>query len=145
MPVTRQMLRLVLVENDPDDLFFLTRALTKEGFTHPLLHFRDGLEALNYFTTLEAPGAVLPHIVLTDLKMPRVDGMDLLQWLRSRPAFKDFPVIILTSSSEASDMRQTARLGIFKFVTKEVRYENVISTLNLFLISLNAEAGRSSR
>ena len=143
MPVTRETLRIALVENDPDDLFFLERALDKAGFTHPLIHLRDGMEAINYFTTLESPEAT-PDIVLTDLKMPRMNGADLLQWLRSNPRLKELPVIVLTSSNESIDMRATTRLGIYKFLTKQVRYENVISTLNQFILALNLEARRSA-
>lgn len=145
MSVTRATLRIVLVENDPDDLFFLLRALTQGGFTHPLIHLRDGIEAMDYFKALEDPAANLPDIVLTDLKMPRMDGMDFLQWLRENSLLKDLPVIILTSSNEPSDMRRTSRLGVFHFVTKQVRYENVISTLDLFLASLNNRSASSMR
>ncbi len=143
MPVTRESLRIVLVENDPDDLFFLERALGKEGFTHPMVHLRDGIEAKDYFSSLQAPDAVLPDIVLTDLKMPRMDGIDFLQWLRSTPRLQEMPVIILTSSSEPSDMHKTNRLGIYKFVTKQIRYENLTGTLKLFLLSLNGPAPRA--
>ena len=140
MAVTPKSLRIVLVENDPDDLFFLERALDKEGFSRPIVHLRDGLEAMDYFSTLQSPEAALPDIVLTDLKMPRMDGMDLLQWLRNTPRMKELPVIVLTSSSENSDMRQTTRLGIFKFVTKQVQYENLTRALKMFLLALNTGA-----
>ena len=131
---------MVLVENDPDDLFFLERALDKEGFARPVVHLRDGLEAKDFFSALQTPDAELPDIVLTDLKMPRMDGMDLLQWLRRTPRLKDLPVIVLTSSNESSDMRRTTRLGIFKFVTKEVQYENLTSALKTFLLAVNTGA-----
>ena len=140
MSVTRETLRIVLVENDPDDLFFLERALDKEGFNHPVVHLRDGMEAMNYFSALQAPDADLPDIVLTDLKMPRMDGVDFLQWLRGTPRLQELPVIVLTSSSETSDMRQTNRLGIFKFVTKQVRFENLTTALKMFLLAVNTGA-----
>jgi CheY-like chemotaxis protein len=139
MPLTRETLRIALVENDPDDLFFLERALLKEGFRAPVVHLRDGMEAIDYFSALDTPVAELPDIVLTDLKMPRMDGMDFLQWLRGTPGLKELPVIVLTSSSESSDMRQTGRMGIFKFVTKQVSYEGLTSALKLFLVSLNTD------
>ena len=140
MVVTPKSLRVVLVENDPDDLFFLERALDKEGFARPIAHLRDGMEAIDYFSTLQTPETKLPDIVLTDLKMPRMDGMDFLGWLRETPRLKDLPVIVLTSSSESSDMRQTSRLGIFKFVTKEVEYKNLTTALKMFLLALNTGA-----
>ena len=143
MPVTRETLRIVLIENDPDDLFFLERALDKAGFTCPIVHLHDGQEAVNYFTILEASNtADLPDVILTDLKMPRLNGMDLLQWLRANPRLKDLPVIVLTSSNETVDLRATSRLGIYKFLTKQVRYENVIATLNQFILALNLDERR---
>jgi two-component system response regulator len=144
MRVTQETLRIVLVENDPDDLFFLERALNKEGFTRPMVHLRDGLEAMHYFSALEDRATELPDIVLTDLKMPRMDGIDFLQWLRGSPRLKELPAIVLTSSNEVSDVRQTARLGIFKFITKQVRFENLTSALKLFLVSLNSSSGSSA-
>ncbi len=131
--VTRETLRIILVENDPDDVFFLERALLKGGFVHPLIHFSDAADAVAY---LARPDAALPDIILSDIKMPRLSGIDFLQWLRGTPHLKDLPVIILTSSSETPDLRQTTRLGIFKFITKQVRYANVVSTLDLFVASL---------
>ena len=144
MVVTRESLRVALIENDPDDLFFLERALDKAGFSRPLIHLQDGMEAMNYFSTLEAPDAILPDIVLTDLKMPRMDGVDLLQWLRAHARLKELPVIVLTSSNESVDLRATTRLGIYKFLTKQVRYENVISALNQFILALNLDARRAT-
>ena len=142
MAVTRATLRIVLLENDLDDLFFLKRALAQGGFHHPLTHFQDGMEAMDYFKALQEPASNLPDIILTDLKMPRMDGMDFLQWLRGNPLLKDLPVIVLTSSNEASDKRRTSRLGVFHFVTKQVHCENVLSTLNLFLASSNSDPRR---
>jgi CheY-like chemotaxis protein len=143
MPVTRDSLRIVLVENDLDDRFFLERALGKEGFTRPMIHLRDGIEAKDYFSALRTPDAELPDIVVTDLKMPRMDGIDFLGWLRSTPRLQELPVIILSSSSEPSDMNQTGRLGIFKFVTKQIRYESLTSALKLFILALNTPGSRT--
>jgi two-component system, response regulator len=142
MPATRETLRIVLIENDPDDIFFITRALKQAGFLHPLIHLKDGMEAVDYFKALEAPTSRLPDIILTDLHMPRMDGTDFLKWLRAHPLLKELPVIVLTSSSESLDKRRTSRLGIFKFLTKQVSCNNVTSALELFLASLRNDSGR---
>jgi two-component system response regulator len=141
MPITRETLRIVLIENDSDDAFLLKRALKQGGFLYPLTHFQDGAEAIDYFKALETPTSRLPDIILTDLKMPRIDGMDFLRWLRDHPLLKDLPVIVLTSSNQLSDKSRTGRMGVFKFLTKQIHYENVISTLELFLLSLNKDSG----
>jgi CheY-like chemotaxis protein len=141
MPVARETLRIVLIENDPDDVFFLTRALEQGGFIRPLIHLKDGMEAVDYFKALEIPTSRLPDIILTDLNMPRMDGMDFLHWLREQPLLKELPVVVLTSSDHASDIRRSGRMGIFKFLTKQIHYENVISTLELFLVSSANDPG----
>jgi CheY-like chemotaxis protein len=132
MPATLQPLRILLVENDPDDVFFLERALAKEGFREPLTCVRDGAEAISYLENLSSAAAPLPDVVLTDINMPRVNGIDLLRWLREQPQFQALPVIVLTSSNEQSDRSDTQRLGVFKFITKQVSYENITATLKLF-------------
>jgi CheY-like chemotaxis protein len=142
-PITRETLRIVLIENDPDDVFLLKRALKQGGFIHPLIHLQDGVEAIDYFKALETPTSRLPDIILTDLKMPRIDGMDFLRWLREHPLLKDLPVIVLSSSNQFSDKTRTGRMGIFKFLTKQVHYENVISTLELFLVASNQDSASS--
>jgi len=144
MLVTKEALRIALIEDDPNDVFFIDRALRQGGFTNPLIHFKDGREAVDYFKPLgSAPSSRLPDIVLTDIKMPRIDGIVFLRWLRGQPNLKNLPVIVLTSSVLPSDKDQARRLGVFKFVTKEASCDNVVSALELFLASLNKDSGSS--
>ena len=131
--LSRESLRLVIVENDEDDFFFLKRALQQGGFVYPFVHLKSGTAAIDYFQKLQQPSFHLPDIVLMDIKMPEKNGFDVLEWLRAHPLFKELPVVMLTSSSELSDVRESQRLGVFKFLTKQVRYENVISVLEGFL------------
>jgi two-component system response regulator len=131
--LNRENLRIVIVENDEDDVFFLKRALQQGGFVYPFVHLKNGAEAIDYFQKLERPASCLPDIVLMDIKMPAKDGFEVLEWLRGHRFFKDLPVIMLTSSSDLSDMRKSQRLGVFKFLTKRVHYDNVLSALEGFV------------
>jgi CheY-like chemotaxis protein len=141
MKLTRETLRIVLVENDEDDLFFVRRALQQAGFTYPLVHLRNGRAAVNYLSSLGDP-PTWPHVILSDLKMPDMDGIDLLTWLRGQPRFNELPVIMLTSSDDPGDMRQSTQLNVYKFLTKEVHHDNVVSELDLFLhLQNSAEDG----
>ena len=77
--------------------------------------------------------------------MPRMSGVEFLEWLRNHPRLKELPVIVLTSSNESVDLRETTRLGVYRFITKQVRYERVITTLNEFILALQIDAGRRSK
>ena len=103
--LTKKTLRVMLVENDENDIFFVERALIKAGYTHPLILVNNGREAVNYFMRVEASDPPpLPHIVLMDIKMPGMDGFDVLRWMRGESSFKDLPVIMLTSSDNMNDI-----------------------------------------
>jgi two-component system response regulator len=146
MPSTKKTILVALIEDDPNDVFLFQRALTRGGFAWPLINFKDGREAVDYFKPLEStitPSPRLPDIILTDIKMPRLDGIAFLHWLRGEPELNDLPVIVLTSSVLPSDMDQAHRLGIFDFITKEATYENVVPALERFLGSLNKDSGSS--
>jgi len=133
--LTKETIKIMLVENDENDVFFLRRALTHAGYTNPLIHLQNGKAAVNYFKTLEASSsASVPDIALMDIKMPVMDGFDVLSWLRQESSFKELPVIMLSSSDDLSDMTKSRRLGIYKFLTKQVHYDNVISSLESFLL-----------
>src|SRR3954467_1877089 len=94
---------IVVVDDNPDDLFFFKRCLVKANVTNPLVIATDGEEALGVldpFTTGDggAP-AVLPLIVFLDLKLPRLPGFGVLEWIRAQPAFGALPVAVLSSSA----------------------------------------------
>jgi len=134
--LTRSKLRIMLVENDEDDAFFVRRALTQAGYIQPFIRQHNGKEAVEYFQkAVNSTSIILPHIVLMDVKMPVMDGFGVLRWLREESPFKDLPVIMLTSSNAPSDLNTSQRLGIFQFITKRVHYDNVIEALDLFLAS----------
>ncbi len=113
---------ILLVEDSADDVFFMKRALKTAGFTTPPQVAKDGQMALDY---LEGANGFadrekfpLPSLVLLDLKLPQVLGLDVLKWIRSRPAFQVLPVIVLTSSGERSDLDRAYRLGANSFMVK---------------------------
>src|SRR5689334_6747280 len=97
---------LYVVEDCDDDLFLLTRALRKNGITHPIESAADGAQGINYFKALLAEGpdpTGLPSLVLLDLKMPRLGGKEVLSWIRSQPPLHHLPVYVLSSSELDSD------------------------------------------
>ncbi|MCE0498453.1 MAG: response regulator [Methylacidiphilales bacterium] len=133
MNLTRENLRIVLVDDDKNDGELLRIALVKAGFTRPLTHFTNGGIALEYFKYIKATDSSPPHIILLDINMPLVDGVNLLHRLREASSFRDMPVIVLTGSDNVAKRHELAHLGIFRFLKKLSDGSNVISALNDFI------------
>ena len=113
---------ILLVEDNPDDVFFLKRAFTSTSVTAPLVVLPDGGRAIEY---LSGTGAYsdradhpLPALMLLDLNLPRVSGFDVLTWLRAQPALKRLPVVVLTSSKQDVDVQRAYDLGVNSYVVK---------------------------
>jgi CheY-like chemotaxis protein len=113
---------IVVVDDNPDDLFFFKRCLAKANVTNPLAIATDGEEALTVlspFTSNDpaAPG-VLPLVVFLDLKLPRLPGFAVLEWIRTQPAFSALPVAVLSSSAEPRDITRAYALGAQTYLVK---------------------------
>jgi CheY-like chemotaxis protein len=113
---------ILLVEDEQNDVLFTTMALKRAGVTNPIYVVRDGREALAYFSSTgefsnrqEYP---LPYLVLLDLKLPYVMGLEVLKWLRARPEFDCTVVIVLTASTQIEDMQTAYHLGANAFLVK---------------------------
>jgi CheY-like chemotaxis protein len=124
------MSMILVVEDTEDDVFFLKRALRDAGFTHPLRVVIDGQQALDY---LEGRGDYadraqfpLPGLILLDLKLPYVMGLEVLRWIRQRPEFNPIPVAVLTSSQHDSDLAATHRLGGNAYLIKPPTREKLL-------------------
>lgn len=120
---------ILLVEDDDNDVFFMRRALQKAGFTNPLQLANNGQEAIDYLNGLGKFGDrrhfPMPSIIFLDLKMPFLDGFEVLGRIRSQPAIRKIPVVILTSSSEERDRQRAAALGAAGYFVKTPGVETV--------------------
>jgi two-component system, response regulator len=128
--------RILLVEDNPDDEELTLRALKKNGITQEVVVARDGVQALDFlFGTAE-----LPQLVLLDLKLPKIDGLGVLERVRADPRTKHVPIVVLTSSKEESDVRRAYALGANSYVRKPVDFEKfneAVKTLGMFWLGLN--------
>jgi CheY-like chemotaxis protein len=118
MPAQRGIL---LVEDNPDDVVLLRFALSRVGFTDPLIVAEDGRKAIDYLAgAVSAQGAqfALPRLVLLDLHMPQVSGLKVLQWIQSSPHLAPLPVVMLTSSCDSKDVEEARRLGARSYFVK---------------------------
>jgi two-component system response regulator len=117
---------VLLVEDNPNDEALALRALGKVGLGDAVVVVRDGAEALEYLLGNGDPGvrlSPLPQVVLLDLKLPKVDGLEVLRRLRAAERTKILPVVVFTSSDEDRDKRESYRLLANSYVRKPVQFE----------------------
>lgn len=115
---------ILMVDDDPNDLEFMTRALQKGGVRQGLRSVRDGQEAQEYLNGVgpyhDRDQYPLPCLVLLDIKMPRVNGLELLRWMRNHEDYRDTPVCMVTSSDEPKDREAASAYGIEAYCVKPV-------------------------
>jgi two-component system response regulator len=135
---------ILLVEDNPDDELLTLRALRKNDVTGEVVVARDGVEALDYlFGTGAHAGrdtSVMPQLILLDLKLPKIDGLEVLRRLRADERTRLLPVVILTSSREQQDMLEGYGLGANSYVRKPVNFEQfvrAVEQLKLYWLILN--------
>ena len=130
---------ILLVEDNPMDVDLTVRAFKRRHVTNPIEVARDGEEALAWIGRWEAGGPP-PAVVLLDLKLPKVDGMDVLRRLKSHPVFRTIPVVVLTTSAEDSDVEAAYRLGANSYIVKPVDFDaflEVAAHIDLYWTILN--------
>lgn len=138
------MRTILLVEDNPDDEALTVRALKKGRILNDVIVARDGAEALDYlFGTGAHTGrdlSAMPAVILLDLKLPKVDGLDVLRAIRSDEQTKLLPVVILTSSREEQDLIDGYSFGANSYVCKPVEFEefaNAVTQLGVYWLLLN--------
>lgn len=138
---------ILLVEDNADDEALTQRALKKNNIKNDVVVARDGAEALDYlFATGAHAGrdlGVMPHVILLDLKLPKIDGFEVLRRLRAAEHTKLLPVVILTTSNEDQDRIKSFGLGANSFVRKPVQFDKFIEAvrqLGLYWLILNEPA-----
>lgn len=137
-------LPILLVEDNPVDVDLTLRAFARHKFANPVHVARDGEEALAWIPRWEA-GEPLPAVILLDLKLPRVDGLEVLRQLKEHPELGVIPVVVLTSSSESSDMQTAYQLGANSYIVKPVNFDKfmeVAAQIELYWAVLNEPLGK---
>lgn len=133
---------ILLAEDEPDDVELTTLALRKSRVANEVVVARDGVEALDL---LHGTGALsdLPALVLLDLKLPRVDGIEVLRAVRGHERTRFLPVVVLTSSREERDLIETYKLGVNSYVVKPVDFDQFVEAareIGLYWLLLNHRA-----
>ena len=135
---------ILLVEDNPDDVELTLRAFRKSKIANEIIVARDGIEALDYLLATGAHAgrgnSRLPQLVLLDLSLPRLDGLQVLARIRANPKTKLLPVVILTSSTEESDLKTGYSLGANSYIRKPVDFQEfrvAVRRLGLYWLLLN--------
>jgi two-component system response regulator len=135
---------ILLVEDNPNDELLTLHAFKKHNIMNKIIVARDGVEALEYLFGAGAHAgrdlSLMPQVVLLDLKLPRLDGLEVLQRLRADPRTRLLPVVVLTSSSEERDVVESYSLGANSYVRKPVDFEqfaDAVRQLGLYWLVLN--------
>jgi CheY-like chemotaxis protein len=125
---------ILLAEDDPNDVVLMRRAFESAGVTNPLFIVHNGQEVIDFlqgaglFTSREK--YPLPSLLILDLKMPLMDGFDVLAWLREHPAFESLPVVVLTGSRLEEDISRSRTLGVFDYRVKPQRFGDLVKLLD---------------
>jgi two-component system response regulator len=138
------VLDIILVEDNPNDVELMLIALKTHNLANRVMVLRDGAEAMDYiFATGKYAGrgaSKCPTVILLDLKLPKVDGLEVLGKIRADERTKKIPVVVLTSSNEDRDRIESYRLGVNSYIVKPVEFENfarAVAEVGFYWVLLN--------
>jgi two-component system response regulator len=143
--MNNDMIEILLIEDNPNDAELTLRVLKKihgADFIN-ITHLKDGEEAINYFFTVDGQyksPVKIPKLIMLDLKLPKVNGIQVLEKIKSNDITKQIPVVVFTSSLEDRDIVESYKLGVNSYVNKPIGYESfmeAVSNLQMYWVMLN--------
>ena len=122
MPTSSQLRPVIIIDDEPDDLFLLRRLLEKGGVKNPVITFLDSEDVCTFFAATTVIQKKLPEftpcVLFTDLKMPKINGFELLGWLRKQKEFNDLKIVVMSSSDVPADVERAEKLGANHYLLK---------------------------
>ena len=144
MPTETNPVEILLVEDSAEDLELTLRALRKANLANHIEIARDGAEAIDFIfgegTHAGRDSTDVPKLILLDLKLPRVDGLEVLKRIKCDPRTSHIPIVVLTSSKEQNDVTESYRLGVNSYIVKPVNFEGftaAVQNLGMYWLLLN--------
>jgi CheY-like chemotaxis protein len=132
---------ILLVEDNPMDLDLTLQALAGNGVANPIVACRDGEEALEYMQEHRSPGDLqVPIVVLLDLRLPKVDGIEVLRQARNDPVWRQVPIVVMTTSRENRDIETAYGLGVNSYIVKPVdflTFTEVVKSIKVYWLLTN--------
>jgi two-component system response regulator len=147
----QQQIEILLVEDNPYEAELTIRNLKKHHLANKLLHIDDGAEALDFIFSegkYKTNGVVqTPKLILLDLKLPKVDGLEILRRIKADPVTKMIPVVVLTSSNQEKDIIESYKLGANSYIVKPVDFDafsKAVAELGMYWVLLNKDPFRTN-
>jgi len=122
---------ILLVEDNPDDVLFTLRAFKKNNMSNEIIVATDGAAAIDLLLPSDQTPPLRPALVLLDVKLPKIDGLEVLRRIRADPRTQPLPVVVLTTSSEERDIVESYRLGANSYVRKPVVFNDFLEATNV--------------
>ena len=142
--MTGKIVEILLVEDNPSDVELTLRAFKKNNITNNVHVARDGAEALDFIFArgeyADRADNPFPKVILLDLKLPKIDGLEVLRRIKADERTKMIPVVVLTSSREEPDLMESYKLGVNSYITKPVDFDNfakAVAALGYYWVLLN--------
>ena len=138
-----ELRKILLVEDNPNDIELTLEALAEQNLANRVIVLNDGVEAMEYLLykgNFKNRDKENPAVILLDIKMPRMDGIEVLQFIKNNPDLKTIPVVMLTSSREEPDLKMCYELGVNAYVVKPVNFKDffeAVKDLGVFWAVLN--------
>ena len=137
-------IEIILVEDNPNDAELIIRVFKKHNITNKFILFKDGAEAMDYLFTQNHADTIRPKVILLDLKLPKLNGIEVLRRLKADERTQNIPVVVVTSSREDRDLKAAYELGVNSYVTKPIKFDEfakAVSELGLYWMMLNKPVG----
>jgi CheY-like chemotaxis protein len=130
-------LTIILTEDDLGHATLIKRNLKRAGLLNDIIHFTDGQQVLDFLETEKKKKTILPALLLLDIKMPKVDGIEVLKTVKADPSLKKMPVIMITTTDDPREIERCHELGCSNYIKKPIDYDkfvDAIRKLDLFLL-----------
>jgi len=135
---------IILIEDDPNDAELIIRVLKKHNLANKIVHLKDGAEAVDFLLMKGVwaykPVTHSPRVILLDLKLPKMNGIEVLQKIKENERTKNIPVVVLTSSREERDVKDAYKYGVNSYVTKPISFDEfskAVAELGMYWLMLN--------
>lgn len=133
-------LEILLIEDNDQDAELTMRAMREYNMGNKIVRLTDGQAAMDYFFSENSKNNEIPRLILLDLQLPGIDGLDVLKSLKNHDSTRSIPVVILTSSTEEKDIKTCYQLGVNSYISKPVEFDsflNTMKTLGMYWLLMN--------